>query len=149
METTKELINELEMTFGSSFKYTSQIKYEVTFKNSDIENIKANLNELHLKLKNNLGNDKHVGFQITISDVEKLINILDELISRYQKHKKFLPKKLYTLTQNLRELEEITTKTFQLVSTKKKKTGFSEDEIIELSKQRALRALIKSQKKMK
>lgn len=104
---TRLIIADFETYFGSSFKHTARVKYSFDFKNSNLNDIIEGLEQLKQNI--NAGHDTglHVGFQITIEDVEHLQGLIQEIITRYKTDISLnLPKKIYTIINNLRQVQE-------------------------------------------
>lgn len=109
METTTRLIAEFEMSFTTSVKHTASVKWNVTFESSNLHSTLTNLEQLKHNLHNNQPNPVHVGWEITLQNVEGIQAILNELLNRWKQHTHLPPPaKLYKFLDRLREMETLT-----------------------------------------
>jgi hypothetical protein len=152
------VIADFESNYSTSFQYTARVKYDVDFNTSNIDSLTEKLNELKYKVENNLCNDVHVGFQITLEHVVIVQELLQEILNRYLTLFGRLPinRKIYTINQKLREAEsssakEIAKEVIKEILTPTKE-NLTKDERVKkeaeaLSKTRALKGIQKINRK--
>ncbi len=155
---TRLLIADFESNYSTSFQHTARVKYDVDFNTSNIDSLDEKLRELKYKVENNLFNDVHVGFQITLEHVVYVQELLQEILNRYLALFGRLPinRKIYTINQKLREAEsssakEIAKEVIKEILTPKKE-NLTKDERVKkeaesLSKARALKGIQKINRK--
>ncbi len=103
------VIADFEMSYTTSFIHTALVKWNVDFANSNITEIQDNLNKLHHNVKNGVYNKVHVGYELTLQDVERVQHLIETLITRYEeKCTLYLPRKIYHLINQLTEAEKET-----------------------------------------
>jgi hypothetical protein len=78
-------ISDIELSFTTSFKHTSRVKYNVDFSSSNIVEIINNLKILKERIRKGEFNDKNVGYDFSINDVQHILNLIDKAISVYSK----------------------------------------------------------------
>ncbi|RYZ53880.1 MAG: hypothetical protein EOP49_06345 [Sphingobacteriales bacterium] len=100
------IIADFEMSFATSFKHTARVKWGVDFENSHIPTVQAKLHQLKEAMQNNPPAPIHVGWEITLEDVERVEALLLELLNRWKQSTNVPPHpKLYKFLNSLRELE--------------------------------------------
>ena len=105
------IIADFEMSFTTSFKHTSRVKYGVDFTNSNIGTIDLKIQELKQCLTKGDIENMHVGYDITLEDVEHVQDLLIKISEKYSEVTgRVTPTniKIYTLIHQLRS-EEIKT----------------------------------------
>ena len=105
------IIADFEMSFTTSFKHTSRVKYGVDFTNSNIGSIEEKIIELKQRLQDGKFCSVHVGYDFTLHDVEHVQNLLRDIVLKYTTltgRVTFTNKKIYTLIQQLRSVENKT-----------------------------------------
>ncbi len=94
------------MSFSTTFKHVAHIKWNVPFENSNTERTLTNLKQLKNNIRNGQSCTVHVGYDLTLHDVERVENLLNELLNRWKEQTSIPPPpKLYTFLQQLRDLE--------------------------------------------
>jgi hypothetical protein len=152
------IIANFELHYTTSFQHTARRKYNVDFDSSDVDSIVENLNELRNKIENNICNDVHVGFEITLEHVIQTQDLIEKIISRYCELFGRLPvnKKIYTINDKLRQAELPTPKEMakEIVSEilNPKVENLSKAEKLKIdaearSKERALKLIQRNSKK--
>ena len=106
------IIADFELHYTTSFLSTARRKYDVDFTLSNVDSIVENLNELRNKIENNICNDVHVGFEITLEHVIHTQELIEKITSRYCELFGRLPinKKIYTINDKLRQAESPSTR---------------------------------------
>ena len=106
------IIADFELHYTTSFLSTARRKYDVDFTSSNVDSIVENLNELRNKVENNICNDVHVGFEITLEPVIHTQELIEKITSRYCELFGRLPinKKIYTINDKLRQSESPSTR---------------------------------------
>jgi hypothetical protein len=106
------IIADFELHYTTSFLSTARRKYDVDFTSSNVDSIVENLNELRHKVENNICNDVHVGFEITLQHVIQTQDLIEKITSRYCELFGRLPihKKIYTINDKLRQAESPSTR---------------------------------------
>ena len=106
------IIADFELHYTTSFLSTARRKYDVVFTSSNVDSIVENLNELRNKVENNICNDVHVGFEITLEHVIHTQELIEKITSRYCELFGRLPinKKIYTINDKLRQAESPSTR---------------------------------------
>ena len=105
------IIADFEMSFTTSFKHTSRVKYGVDFTNSNIGSIVEKIIELKQRLHDGKFFSVHVGYDFTLQDVQHVQNLLNDIELKYTSFTgRVTPtnKKIYTIIQQLKS-EEIKT----------------------------------------
>ena len=102
-------INQLEMMFGSSFKNTSRVRYDIDFDNSRVVDIIDKLNLLDYKVKHNINTGKYAP-PIDNSDVQIVLNSLEAIVVHFKEINKIQtisPRiKLYDMINMIRMNEQ-------------------------------------------
>jgi leucyl-tRNA synthetase len=106
------IIADFELHYTTSFLSTARRKYDVDFTSSNVDSIVENLNELRNKVENNICNDVHVGFEITLEHVIHTQELTEKITNRYCELFGRLPinKKIYTINDKLRQAESPSTR---------------------------------------
>jgi hypothetical protein len=78
-------ISDIELSFTTSFKHTSRVKYNVDFSSSGIVEIINNLKILKERLSKGEYKDIQVGYDFSINDVQHILNLIDKAVSVYSK----------------------------------------------------------------
>ncbi len=103
------VIADFEMSFTTTFKHTSAVKYNVKFTNSNTVDIIEKLNQLHHNLRSGEANKVHVGYDITVQDVEHVQSLINAILTSYKElFTTTPPRKIYNLINQLREAEKQT-----------------------------------------
>ena len=100
------------MSFTTSFKHTSRVKWGIDFSNSNVVDVIDKLRELHNVMSAGSANNVHVGYDITLKDVDHVQNLLTIIINQYKELiAPTIPsnKKLYTIIEQVRQATTITT----------------------------------------
>jgi leucyl-tRNA synthetase len=155
------IIADFELHYTTSFLSTARRKYDVDFTSSNVDSIVENLNELRNKVENNICNDVHVGFEITLEHVIHTQELIEKITSRYCELFGRLPinpihKKIYTINDKLRQAESPTTRemakevVMEILNPKVEKLSKAEKLKIDaaaVSKERALKQIKTNSKK--
>lgn len=152
------IIADFELHYTTSFLSTARRKYDVDFTLSNVDSIVENLNELRNKVENNICNDVHVGFEITLEHVIHTQELIEKITSRYCELFGRLPvhKKIYTINDKLRQAESPTTRemakevVMEILNPKVEKLSKEEKLKIDadaMSKERALKQIKTNSKK--
>lgn len=152
------IIAAFELSFTTSFKYTSQIKYNVEFTNSNVSSILVNLHELKNNILIGNHNDIHVGYDFTIEDVTYIENLIHNILTKYKELISINPPpKIYTLINQLKEadqqtIKEIAKEVIQEIINPQQPEKLTAKERIKadakaLSKKRALNVILKNSAK--
>ena len=152
------IIADFELHYTTSFLSTARRKYDVDFTSSNVDSIVENLNELRNKVENNICNDVHVGFEITLEHVIHTQELIEKITSRYCELFGRLPinKKIYTINDKLRQAESPSTRemakevVMEILNPKVEKLSKEEKLKIDadaMSKERALKQIKPNSKK--
>ena len=152
------IIADFELHYTTSFLSTARRKYDVDFTSSNVDSIVENLNELRNKVENNICNDVHVGFEITLEHVIHTQELIEKILNRYTELFGRLPinRKIYTINDKLRQAESPTTRemakevVMEILNPKVEKLSKAEKLKIDadaMSKERALRQIKTNSKK--
>jgi leucyl-tRNA synthetase len=152
------IIADFELHYTTSFLSTARRKYDVDFTLSNVDSIVENLNELRNKVENNICNDVHVGFEITLEHVIQTQELIEKITSRYCELFGRLPinKKIYTINDKLRQAESPSTRemakevVMEILNPKVEKLSKAEKLKIDaaaVSKERALKQIKTNSKK--
>ncbi len=152
------IIADFELHYTTSFLSTARRKYDVDFTSSNVDSIVENLNELRNKVENNICNDVHVGFEITLEHVIHTQELIEKITSRYCELFGRLPinKKIYTINDKLRQAESPSTRemakevVMEILNPKVEKLSKEEKLKIDadaMSKERALKQIKTNSKK--
>jgi hypothetical protein len=153
------IIADFEMWYSSSFQHTARVKYDVDFCTSNVDTLSDKLEELRRKVAANQGKSVHVGLDFDLEHVEHVQKLLQQILDSYKLEFGLLPinRKIYTITQKLREHEGATPKEIAkqalneifspIPSEKLTKKQRMETEADKLSKRRALEAIRKAEKR--
>jgi len=106
------IIADFEQSYTSSFQHTARVKYGVDFNSSNVDKMKLNLFELNKRLVNNQAAPVHVGYEITLADVQHVENLFNQIIDRYSADfsDRRPNRKIYDIIQKLREANTPTAK---------------------------------------
>ena len=152
------IIADFELHYTTSFLSTARRKYDVDFTSSNVDSIVENLNELRNKVENNICNDVHVGFEITLEHVIHTQELIEKILNRYTELFGRLPinRKIYTINDKLRQAESPTTRemakevVMEILNPKVEKLSKAEKLKIDadaMSKERALKQIKTNSKK--
>jgi hypothetical protein len=152
------IIADFELHYTTSFLSTARRKYDVDFTSSNVDSIVENLNELRNKVENNICNDVHVGFEITLEHVIHTQELIEKILNRYTELFGRLPinRKIYTINDKLRQAESPTTRemakevVMEILNPKVEKLSKAEKLKIDadaISKERALKQIKTNSKK--
>ena len=152
------IIADFELHYTTSFLSTARRKYDVDFTSSNVDSIVENLNELRNKVENNICNDVHVGFEITLEHVIHTQELIEKILNRYTELFGRLPinRKIYTINDKLRQAESPSTRemakevVMEILNPKVEKLSKEEKLKIDadaMSKERALRQIKTNSKK--
>jgi hypothetical protein len=153
------IIADFEMWYSTSFQHTARVKYDVDFNTSNVDTLGDNLEVLRRKVEANQGKNVHVGLDIDLEHVQHVQKLLQQILAKYKLEFGTLPinRKLYTITQKLREHEAAAPKEIAkqvlseilspIPSEKLTKKQRMEIEADALSKRRALEAIQKASKR--
>jgi hypothetical protein len=109
------IIADFELHYTTSFLSTARSKYDVDFTSSNVDSIVENLNELRNKVENNICNDIHVGFEITLEHVIHTEDLIEKILNRYTELFGRLPinpinRKIHIINDKLRQAESPSTR---------------------------------------
>ena len=152
------IIADFELHYTTSFLSTARRKYDVDFTSSNVDSIVENLNELRNKVENNICNDVHVGFEITLEHIIHTQELIEKILNRYTELFGRLPinRKIYTINDKLRQAESPTTRemakevVMEILNPKVEKLSKAEKLKIDadaMSKERALKQIKTNSKK--
>ena len=101
------IIADFEMNYSTSFQHTARRKFDVDFDTSNVDSLSEKLSDLRYKVENNIQNEVHVGFEITLEHVIHVQELLQKILNRYIELFGKLPvnRKIYTINDKLREAE--------------------------------------------
>ena len=106
------VIADFEMSYSTSFQHTSRVKYLVDFNSSIVQHIKTNLCLLRERVARNEATNVHVGFEISVEDVEHVQHLLNQIVEKYtadyNDYRQSL--KINSILQKLREANTPTAK---------------------------------------
>ena len=106
------IIADFEQSYTSSFQHTARVKYGVDFNSSNVDKMKVKLDELKTKLVSNQAAPVHVGYEITLADVQHVENLFNQIIDRYSADfsDRRPNRKIYDIIQKLRDASTPTAK---------------------------------------
>lgn len=151
------IIAEFESGFGSSFKHTARIQYDVDFESSTVQDILDNLAMLKNRILSGEGKRVQVGWQMNVDHVIMLQSLLNQILDKFEElfHQRPVHQKIYSINHKLRETELGSPKDFALdaikslfVPVRESKLSKKEKQRLQaenLSRNRALKAYQKSQ----
>lgn len=151
------IIAEFESGFGSSFKHTARVQYDVDFESSTIQDILDNLILLEKRILSGEGKSVKVGWQMSLDHVKMLQSLLKQILDKYEEYFHASPEnqKIYSVNHKLRETELSSPKDFALDAIKSIFVPVKEDKLSNkerlrlqaesLSRSRAIKAYQKLQ----
>lgn len=154
------IIADFEMHYSTSFQHTARRKYDVDFDTSNVDSLTEKLSELRYKVENNIKNEVHVGFEITLEHIIHVQELLHKILNRYIELFGKLPinRKIFTINQKLRDAElpntrelakEVVNEIFNPKTENLTKAQKLKIDIETKSKERALKLLKKNNDKRK